>query len=106
ATARPPFAVPGPLRPTSANPYFIGPGATVDVSVTFTPAAVGSRTGTLAIGGTGGAATVALSGAGTGPAPISVTPTSLLFGDQLVTTTPGAHVVTIANPVTANGLIV
>src|SRR5262249_21433479 len=104
SSSSPDFAVTVPLSPTFGNTYFIGPGATVDVSVTFTPSAVGSRTGTLAIGGTGGAATVALSGAGTGPALISVTPTSLLFGDQLVTTTSGAHVVTIANPDTANGM--
>jgi len=63
----------------------VTPNGTCTVSVTFTPSATGSRTATLAINDNAANSpqTVSLTGTGTGTA-VSLSPTSLSFGAQLV----------------------
>ncbi|MGD0921682.1 MAG: choice-of-anchor D domain-containing protein [Terriglobia bacterium] len=72
------------------------------VNVTFTPTAVGTRSGTVAINddATGSPQTVSLSGTGVAPA-TSLTPTSLSFGNQLVGSTSATQPVTLTNNGTA-----
>ncbi len=78
----------------------LGAGATCTISVTFTPGGAGSRTATLNVNDNGGASpqTVALSGtgnsSGTGPQ-ITLSPTSLSFGNQNYKTASKSQTVTI-----------
>ena len=79
----------------------VAAGATCTISVTFTPAAEGSRSGTLSItdnndGIAGSTQTVTLSGTGAGP--LASIPTSpLAFTGQIVGTTSSAQSVTLTN---------
>jgi hypothetical protein len=68
----------------------------------FTPTATGVRTGTLTLnfGGSVPSQVVPLSGSGTAPA-VSLSPTSLSFGEQATGTTSGGQQVTITNSGTA-----
>ncbi|MGB8128541.1 MAG: choice-of-anchor D domain-containing protein [Candidatus Angelobacter sp.] len=72
------------------------------ISVTFTPAATGSRTGTVQVidNAAGSPQSVSLSGTGTAPTAI-LSPTGLNFGNQQVGTTSGAQTVTLSNTGTA-----
>jgi len=68
--------------------------------VTFTPAASGSRTASVSItdNASGSPQTVSLSGTGTGTAAlVSLSPTSLAFGNQAVDMTSTAQTVTLSN---------
>jgi len=71
-------------------------GGTCPVQVTFTPTAVGTRTGTLSIAdnSAGSPHTVALTGTG-GQTAVSISPTSLSFSQAINTT--GASQVTLTN---------
>src|SRR5262249_62328698 len=60
------FVATVPLAPFFPGLYLLGPGASVDVSVGFAPSGTGPRTGTLDISGSGGNASVPLSGTGVG----------------------------------------
>jgi hypothetical protein len=85
----------------------LAPGATVPVSITFTPLASGLRAANLLISDndnshSGGTQTVTLSG--TGLAPGITLPSSLNFGSQVVYTTAGTSL-TITNPGNANLVI-
>ncbi len=73
-------------------------GANCTVRVTFTPSATGSRTAALSIAaGVGsGPQTVSLSGTGATGA-LSISPTSLSFGSQLVGSSSAAQSVTLTN---------
>jgi hypothetical protein len=69
-------------------------------SITFTPTANGTRTGTITFtdNATGGPQTVTLIGTGTGgTATMTVTPSSLTYGSQAVGSTSGAESVTVSN---------
>lgn len=66
-------------------------------SVTFTPTATGPRTGSLVISTSQGMATVPLSGDGITPLSASLTPSALVFPDQLVNTVSPAQAVTLTN---------
>jgi hypothetical protein len=75
-------------------------GAKCTISVTFTPAATGSRTASLSISdnASGSPQTVILSGTGMQTAPVvSHSPTSLAFGNQSVGTTSAAQTLTLSN---------
>src|SRR5207249_3905534 len=101
---------------TVGNFYF-GPGATCistlaagascTFSVVFKPATTGTLTGTVTVtdNATGSPQKVSLSGSGVSsgtPAPaVSLSPTSLSFGNQTVGTASAAHVVTLKNTGTA-----
>jgi hypothetical protein len=72
-------------------------GSRCTISVTFTPTALGLRTGTLTIADTGNNSpqTVALSG--TGVAAVNATPSNLSFGNQTVGVKSSAAAVTVTN---------
>jgi hypothetical protein len=76
----------------------LAPTSTCTITLTFTPAVSGARSATLLVSGAAPAntATVSLSGTGGGPV-ISVSPTSLGFGGQVVTTTSAGQSVIVSN---------
>jgi hypothetical protein len=79
----------------------IAPGGNCTISVYFTPSATGAAAGTLTItdGATSSPQTVALAGTGATAAvgTISVSPTSLAFGDQVLNTASAGQTITITN---------
>jgi hypothetical protein len=77
----------------------VPPQSYCTISVSFSPTVTGSRTGTLAILANvpGGEYTVDLSGTGTTPAAVTLTPPSLAFGEELIGQTAPAQDVVIAN---------
>ncbi|MFT3819975.1 MAG: choice-of-anchor D domain-containing protein [Rubrivivax sp.] len=82
-------------------PATLAPGASCTISVTFTPAAAGSRSGSLTIANNGstGNKTVALSGTGqaAGAGTASVSPASLSFPTTNVGSSSAAQSVTVTN---------
>src|SRR5262245_39925626 len=88
----------GDYAQTNTCPGTLAVGASCTISVTFTPSAAGSRTASVSISdnAVGSPHTVPLSGTGTTPA-VSLSPTSLGFGSQLVGTTSAAQSVTLTN---------
>src|SRR5438270_3030429 len=76
-------------------------GGNCSISVTFTPTASGTRTGSLSATNnvTGSPQTVSLTGTGAtaGTPGASVSPTSLTFGNQTVGTSSAAQTVTVSN---------
>lgn len=80
----------------------IGAGANCTISVSFTPTVGGSRTGSITIfdNAPGSPQTVSLSGTGLGPA-ATLSPTSLSFSNQLVSSTSAPQSVTLNNVGTA-----
>jgi acid phosphatase len=65
------------------------------INVTFTPTAVGTRTGTLTVSDSAGTQTASLSG--TGVANVSLTPSTLPFGSQGVGTRSSPQAATLTN---------
>jgi hypothetical protein len=74
-------------------------GGTCTVSVSFAPLGTGPQTGALTVYGNvaGGQATAMLSGTGTTPASVVLTPGSLSFASTLVGQTTAAQNVTVSN---------
>jgi beta-propeller repeat-containing protein/centrosomal CEP192-like protein/HYDIN/CFA65/VesB family protein len=71
-------------------------GTICTVAVEFEPQAVGARSGTVELFGTFTGSPATVSATGTGVAPIaSINPTSLQFGNQVITTTSAAQTVTL-----------
>ena len=86
------------------SPSTLAAGANCTISVTFTPSASGARSGAVSMSdnAAGSPQSVALSGTGVVPAPaITLNPTSINFGDQLLATTSPAQTVTLTNSGTA-----
>ncbi len=81
----------------SSCPSTLASGSTCTVSVTFTPTALGARTGSLTISDNGASSpqTVALSG--TGIVQLSLSSTTITFGTQAVGTTSNPKAVTLTN---------
>ena len=77
----------------------VGAGASCTISVTFTPQAAGARSAsvTVADSAAGSPHSAALSGTGLGVAQISLTPSSLAFGNQNVKTASAARAITLSN---------
>jgi hypothetical protein len=78
----------------------VAAGAQCTVTVTFTPAAAGARTGTLVFtnNDVNSPQNASLSGTGSATAPgVGLAPTSLAFGNQLLNTTSAAKTVTLTN---------
>ena len=75
--------------------------ASCSISVTFTPAAAGTRTASLYVidnsGNSGSTQTVALSGTGVAEPLAAVSPTSLTFSSQALNTASPAQTVTLSN---------
>ncbi len=67
------------------------------LSVTFTPTASGTRTGTLTLVTSAGTVTAALTGIGVAPATDALAPLSLTFGTVVLNTASAAKTVTLSN---------
>jgi hypothetical protein len=96
----------------SACPASLDVNASCTITLTFTPSAVGSRTGNLIVTDdshlqAGAQQVLAISGTGTPPpATAELSPSPLSFGNQLATTSSAAQTVTLKNnggmPLTIN----
>ena len=80
-------------------PATLAAAGTCTISVTFTPATVGTKTATLTVVDAAGTQTVTLGGTGATatPATATVTPVSLAFGNLAVWSISPAQVVTLSN---------
>ena len=95
----------GDFLSSGCDNTYVYPRGSCALAVYFKPTATGTRTGsvTIADNATGSPRTIALSGNGVTPFPIStVTPSNLVFGNQNVGTTSSAQTVVINNSGTAN----
>ncbi|MDD2915134.1 MAG: choice-of-anchor D domain-containing protein [Gallionella sp.] len=96
------IAVGGDYARTTTCGATLAAGANCTISVTFTPAASGARTGTLTI--TSNAATsptaISLSGTGFVPPVLSITPATLTFPLQNVGLSSAPYPLTLSNPLT------
>src|SRR6266540_4062516 len=82
------------------SPSTLAAGAACTISVSFAPTATGSRTASVSItdDAAGSPHSLSLSGTGTAPSPaVNLTPSSLDFGAQLVSTTSDAKAATLTN---------
>ncbi|HMD84060.1 MAG TPA: choice-of-anchor D domain-containing protein [Terriglobia bacterium] len=81
----------------------VAAGANCTINVTFTPTITGAESATLSVSdnAAGSPQTVGLSGTGTAPS-VSLSTTSLSFGNQSVGTTSAASAVTVTNNGTAS----
>jgi uncharacterized protein YjdB len=79
------------------SPNTLAARTSCTISVTFTPIAVGSRTGTLTVSDDASNSPQTASLTGSGILPVSLSPTSLSFSSQLITTTSAAKTVTLKN---------
>jgi hypothetical protein len=75
----------------------LGPGTGCTVSIAFTPAASGARSGTLSITDDVGTQTASLSGIGTSPATDALAPLALTFTAQQLNTSSGVQQITLTN---------
>jgi hypothetical protein len=67
------------------------------ISITFTPTASGTRSGTLSLTDSAGTQTAQLTGTGNSPATDTLSPLALTFATQQITTTSAAQQVTLTN---------
>ena len=84
----------------TSNCTSVAVGAGCTVSVTFKPTVVGAKSASIAIAHNASSApsTVSLGGSGTAPIPeITLSPTGLSFGSQLVSTTSASRSITVSN---------
>jgi hypothetical protein len=84
----------GDFATTSTCPSVAAAGRCT-ITVTFTPSAIGARTGTLTVIDSAGTQTASLTGTGT--APITITPATHGFGSVAVGTTTAATTFTVKN---------
>jgi hypothetical protein len=95
---------------TNNCPNSIPVGGSCQIQVVFTPTAVGNRLAKLIVAYTGFSSpqSVVLSGQGVGTTSVSLTPSSLNFGKQLLNTTSTAQTATLtntgSNPVTVSNI--
>ena len=94
----------GDFAETNTCGSSVAAGASCTISVTFTPTATGTRTGAVSItdNAAGSPQTIGLTGTGQAPS-VSLSPSSLAFGGQMVGTTSSAQSVTLSN--TGNGTL-
>jgi len=71
-------------------------GASCSIQVIFTPTAIGLRNGAIALSDNAGTHVIALTGTGDAPG-ISLMPSTLIFGSEVVGTTSAAQWVTVGN---------
>lgn len=91
------IATSGDYSQTNTCGTALAAGANCTISVTFTPTTTGSRTGALTITDNTNNSPQAVSLTGNGVVPVTVSPASLAFGSQAVTTTSAAKTVTVSN---------
>ncbi|MGA2714444.1 MAG: choice-of-anchor D domain-containing protein [Bryobacteraceae bacterium] len=84
-----------PFSQTNTCSGSVAPSASCTVSVSFTPTAVGSASGTLTFVDNAGTQTVSLTG--TGSAPVTLSASTLSFGTLAVGNTSSAKTVTLTN---------
>ncbi len=96
------LAISGDFGETNTCGGMVAAGATCSINVTFTPSAIGTRTGSLTItdSATGSPQSITLSGTGTA-ATLTFAPSSLTLPSQFLATTSTAMTVTV----TANGSV-
>jgi hypothetical protein len=87
--------VTGDFAITSAPCGNVGPGASCSVTATFTPTAIGARTGTLTVGA--GAQTLTAALTGTGVTDLTVSPNTLNFGNLDVGASLSRSITIISN---------
>ncbi|MCC6995609.1 MAG: choice-of-anchor D domain-containing protein [Deltaproteobacteria bacterium] len=76
----------------------LAPGVSCMIGVKFQPATAGAKTGSLTVNATPGGSVVAmLMGTGLPPSALTFTPSSLSFGNQLISTPSGAMTLTVRN---------
>ena len=92
------FVLAADFGQTNNCPASLGAGGTCTISVTFQPTARGIRSGTLTLSSNAPETppSVSLSGAGIGPV-ASLSPSSLTFAPQTVSTTSSSQNVTLSN---------
>jgi Cep192 domain 4/Abnormal spindle-like microcephaly-assoc'd, ASPM-SPD-2-Hydin len=104
----------GQFSQTNNCPAIMAAGSSCTASITFMPSATGARTASLSVSddASGAPHSVALSGTGVAPAAaaMSLSPTLLSFGDQLVGTQGAAEAVTLTNsgvlPMSISGITI
>jgi parallel beta-helix repeat protein len=88
----------GQFAETNTCGSSIAANGSCTVSVTFTPTAAGTQTGSLTVNAGGVTNTVSLTGTGTAPGPVlTASPASLSFPSTLVGSTSATQTVTITN---------
>ena len=90
----------GEFGQTNDCPVSLAANATCTITVTFSPSATGSRAATVQISdnAVGSPHALTLSGTGATPVPaVTLSPTSLAFGSQLVGTTSASQSSTLKN---------
>jgi len=75
----------------------LGPSVGCTVAIVFTPAASGARSGTFSITDDSGTQTASLGGIGTSPATDALSPLTLTFAPQQITTASAAQQITLTN---------
>ncbi len=87
------------IETDNCSGHSIAPGGACQIQVRFSPAASGTRTGTLTIPANivGGQKSVSLTGTGTTQSAIVLLPNGVSFGNQQINTTSAAQQVTISN---------
>jgi hypothetical protein len=92
------IAASGPFAQTNTCGATVNPGASCTLSVTFTPNAIGTLTGSISVtdNAPGSPQALPLSGVGVSPA-VTFSPTSLTFPDQTIFMTSAAKNVTLTN---------
>jgi len=86
------------LGSDSCNSNALNAGATCTVIVAFVPINAGTKSASLTVTASpGGTASSLLTGSALPPASITVTPTSLVFGSQLVRTSSAPQAITVTN---------
>ncbi len=87
----------GEFAANSACPASLAAGANCTLSVTFTPTQTGARSGTLSLPYDAGVLSAALTGTGTAPGPLTLSPSSLSFPTTAEGATSAAQSVAITN---------
>ena len=98
------IAASGDYAQTNTCGTSVAAGANCTISVTFTPTAAGTRTGTVTVTDNAASSpqTASLTGTGTAVGPsAALSPTSLAFAPQTVATTSAAQAMTLSNGGTA-----
>lgn len=92
----------GDFAETNTCGSSVAAGANCTISITFKPTATGTRNGSLSVtdNASGSPQSVPLTGTGVAPA-VTLSPTSLTFAGQLITTASSAQSVTLTNSGTA-----
>jgi hypothetical protein len=87
----------GDFAQTNGCGSLLGAAASCTINVTFTPTAIGTRTGSIMITDQASNSPQSVSLTGTGVAQVTLSPTTLAFGNEAVGSTTAAKIVTMTN---------